>query len=475
MSSWPDTVRLTLADGAGLTETEPGTIGVRRGVRRIRVKDLEPGTEAALRRLADGPVSAAELARTVTQADADLARLTDEIGWLTARCLVQYSCVVSGVVLMETTARGALARFSFDPPSASLRARLSRFAYLHRIGDVTVVDSPASHARVTLHAPVLGGMLTALAQPWSVAGLVREMPGCEPGLIEAAFGFLLGSGVIAPVDHAGEIAAETEPGPAQRDFHDVVLHAASRRGLTSEPIGGTYRFRGSLPPAPAVRPRPDGGTVELPRPDLDRLMAEDMPLARVMECRRSIREQGPEPLTLTQLGEFLYRVARVREVRGADVEKGRPYEVSSRPYPSGGAAYDLELYLTVGSCTGLVPAMYHYDPQGHLLTGVCRQPELIRSMLLEAYFASGRRCHPQVLITLAARFARTSWKYQGMAYALTLKNAGVLYDAMYLAATVMDLAPCGVGCGDSATFSVATGLDPLVESSVGEFMLGTRA
>jgi hypothetical protein len=38
----------------------------------------------------------------------------------------------------------------------------------------------------------------------------------------------------------------------------------------------------------------------------------------------------------------------------------------------------------------------------------------------------------------------------------------------------MGLAPCALGTGDSATFSAATGIDPLVESSVGEFMLGTR-
>jgi SagB-type dehydrogenase family enzyme len=95
-------------------------------------------------------------------------------------------------------------------------------------------------------------------------------------------------------------------------------------------------------------------------------------------------------------------------------------------------------------------------------------------MLLDAYFASGMKCEPQVLITLASRFGRAAWKYQGLAYSLTLKNAGVLYEAMYLAATAMGLAPCGGGCGDSAIFSQATGLDPMVESSVGEFMLGTR-
>jgi thiazoline dehydrogenase / protease len=37
----------------------------------------------------------------------------------------------------------------------------------------------------------------------------------------------------------------------------------------------------------------------------------------------------------------------------------------------------------------------------------------------------------------------------------------------------MGLAPCALGSGDSSTFARATGLDPIVESSVGEFMLGS--
>jgi SagB-type dehydrogenase family enzyme len=61
-----------------------------------------------------------------------------------------------------------------------------------------------------------------------------------------------------------------------------------------------------------------------------------------------------------------------------------------------------------------------------------------------------------------------------MAYAATLKNVGVLYQTMYLVATAMGLAPCALGNGDSMLFAEATGIDPAVESSVGEFMLGSR-
>ena len=59
----------------------------------------------------------------------------------------------------------------------------------------------------------------------------------------------------------------------------------------------------------------------------------------------------------------------------------------------------------------------------------------------------------QVLIIIAARFRRIAWKYASIAYALTLKHVGVLTQTMYLVATAMDLAPCGVGVGDSDLFA----------------------
>jgi SagB-type dehydrogenase family enzyme len=61
-----------------------------------------------------------------------------------------------------------------------------------------------------------------------------------------------------------------------------------------------------------------------------------------------------------------------------------------------------------------------------------------------------------------------------MAYALILKHVGVLYQTMYLAATAMSLAPCGIGCGDSDLFARAAGTDYYAETSVGEFLLGSK-
>lgn len=45
---------------------------------------------------------------------------------------------------------------------------------------------------------------------------------------------------------------------------------------------------------------------------------------------------------------------------------------------------------------------------------------------------------------------------------------------MYLVATAMEFAPCALGGGDSDLFVRAAGLEYTVESSVGEFVLGSK-
>jgi len=469
-------VLLSLAPGVTVSRTEPSMMAVERPPLRIRLKLLDHGTVAALLRLAEGPAGRDELDRVATGAlpATDLGRLEMEVARLSGKSMVHYSCVIEGKELMRAVPTSVLARFRFPVLPESAHLRLSRFAYMRRLGDDLILESPTSYARVTLRWPVLGGLVAAFA---SLRGLdeIGEIGSGEiRAALHAATVFLHGVGVLAMTDQRGETEEDASSSTAQREFHDVVFHAGSRAGLTNSPKGGTYRFKGSIAPAPAVRVPGPEPIVALPIPDLDRVMKEDPPLAQVMETRRSLREHGDRPITTEQLGEFLYRVARIRAVKKVDARTGRFYESSSRTYPSGGAVYDIELYITVGDCTGLQPGVYRYEALSHQLTLICDSVDLVRRMLLDAYSASGRVAQPHTVITLASRFTRVSWKYESIAYSLTLKNVGVLYEAMYLAATAMNLAGCGIGSGDSALFSLITGLDPLVESSVGEFMLGAR-
>jgi len=254
------------------------------------------------------------------------------------------------------------------------------------------------------------------------------------------------------------------------DFHDLLFHSRSRMGRHDNEVGGTYRFLSRIPPQPAIKQAGRSSVIPLFRPDMDRLCLADPPLAAVMEKRTSIREYGEHPITAAQLGEFLYRCARVKGVYSC----GETGEFTRRPYPGAGASYELELYLTIEQCAGLAPGFYWYDPLNHALSLIREANQNTEQLLFDANQSMGGSERPQVLITLAARFQRVSWKYQSLAYSLILKDVGVMYAMMYLVATAMNLAPCALGAGDSDLFLKVSGTDYLQETSVGEFMLGSR-
>ncbi len=99
---------------------------------------------------------------------------------------------------------------------------------------------------------------------------------------------------------------------------------------------------------------------------------------------------------------------------------------------------------------------------------------LTDTLIKNAVYASDKECHPQILIIIAARFQRLSWKYNSIAYSLILKDAGALLQTMYLTAIAMELAPCTIGCGNSDIFAKAAGLNYYEETSVCEFLLGSK-
>jgi SagB-type dehydrogenase family enzyme len=348
---------------------------------------------------------------------------------------------------------------------------LSRFAYLRREGDEVVVESPLAHCRIILNDCRVAALLGALATPATVEELVQRVGTPTVEGVAGVLALLLKAGML---DVAG---AREDPGLPAWEFHDLLFHARSRRGRFDAPYGGTYRLAGRLAPLPAVKPAVAGETHELYRPDLDRLERDDVPLARVQAQRRSIREfDTSRPITSRQLGEFLFRVARVTGYREEEVSTPDGpvrMEFAPRPYPAGGSLYELELYAAVAACANLPPGLYHYDPAGHRLIRMCGPTKEVSELLRDAAHSTAIPADTlQVLLILAARFPRVAWKYESIAYALTLKHVGVVYQTMYLTATAMGLAPCAIGGGDADLFGRAAGTDYGMETSVGEFLLG---
>jgi SagB-type dehydrogenase family enzyme len=228
-----------------------------------------------------------------------------------------------------------------------------------------------------------------------------------------------------------------------------------------------------------VRPRWPGQDI-----DLRKLSAAHSrpisPAAKLLRERHSTRIfDDQRPITLAELARFLDGAARVQSRFKSRLDLGGDdapeVEYAPRPYPAGGGSWELELYLAVDKCDGLERGFYHYDAGEHALTPIDVRPHELDALLRGAEFAMDAPAAPQILITIAARFGRISWKYSSIAYALILKNVGVLLQTLYLMATDMGLGGCAIGSTNVDLFAKMTGIEFHVEGAVGQFALGRGA
>lgn len=332
------------------------------------------------------------------------------------------------------------------PDTPSPYTELHRFACLRRAEGAWLIEMPMAGARLR----------------------VKNLQALETSLVRRALsaaGFL---DIRHKDDKDHQLALQ------QWEFHDLIFHAHHRNGWHRDPKGDQFPFIGKIAPLPAVRAPWPGQPIPLKyAPERD----DGESFASILGRRRSERSYDESRLiSLEHLGALLDRAARIQALdwrhvsdRAGNTEQ---FETSQRPYPSGGASYELEIYPVVNRCDGLAPGMYHYDPQAHHLVQICERTGQVDYLLKEARACTGDQADPQVLLIIAARFARVMWKYRSNGYSIILRNAGALYQTLYLAATELGLSPCALGGGDSAVFAEITGLDPVIEGSVGEFILG---
>jgi SagB-type dehydrogenase family enzyme len=404
-------------------------------------------------------------------------------------------------LLVRRLARGGLLEYRLAPPRsgrdliviepqmadywpevAKLNATdtvvLSRFAYLRRRGNDMVLESPRSSALFRICDPKVAATIAMLSTPHRIGKLRREQGSAGFALI----GLLLTCDILFKVDAGsdGMRLAEGDAGLVVWDFHDLLFHTHSTEGRHANPTGGRYPYIDLIPPPPALRAPWSGNAIDL-QPFTAGSGEKLSPFATLLRERHSTRDfDHTQPITLAELARFLDHAARVQwkwtsPLDFGDGSMGLEIDYTRRPYPSAGSAYELELYLLVGNCAGLDRGTYHYDADRHALVPIETRAQEIEAQLASAQFAMDAPAPPQILITIAARFDRVAWKYSGIAYALILKDVGVLLQTLYLTATDLGLGGCAIGTTNVDLFARITGQEFFREGAVGQFALGRAA
>jgi SagB-type dehydrogenase family enzyme len=435
------------------------------------VRAPAPFVNEALARLAGLGATEDELIKGAVE-EGDATALISLVGLLRALDsggLLRRRIVCEGRDVAELIPTASAFRFDLHLPDADAPLKLSRFTYVFADRGTLVVRSPLARAKLELADRTAASALHALAGGSSIVELEAIVPALGAGPIRGLIVMLRNVGAL-PFGDAEESADASSPHAASGwwEFHDLLFHMRSRRGRHNAPYGGTYRHK-AAPQPKLIKPAQSDDTVSLPRPDYEHLRQTEAPFSDVLEQRRSVRDYGPEPPTFEQLGEFLYRSARYQAM------PAQVPQCAFRAAPAGGALQELEIYPVVAQCRGLEAGVYHYRPLEHVLTRIARPSPLTERLLDEARQTANKDTPLHIYFQITARCQRVFWKYESMAYALILKNLGALYATMYFVATAMHLAPCALGGGDSELFAAITGLDPIEEPAVGEFLLGSRS
>jgi SagB-type dehydrogenase family enzyme len=351
---------------------------------------------------------------------------------------------------------------------------LSRFAYLRRRGNDLILESPRAGALFRICNPKVASAIATLSVPQKIGRLRRQagFPGLE------LLGLLMDSKILFKIDARGGDGRRADEGDEHLvlwDFHDLLFHTHSTEGRQANPLGGLYSYADLIAPPPAVRPPWPGKKIDLEQFSA-RADETNSPYVKLLRERHSTRDfDDQQPITLAELAQLLENSARVQSTWTSKLDpdgSGPDVALTTRPYPAAGSAYELELYLAVANCQGLERGFYHYDADRHALVPIAVRAQEMDALFQGAGYAMDVPAPPQVLITIAARFNRISWKYASIAYALILKDVGVLIQTLYMMATDMGLGGCAIGTCNIDLFAKMTGIDFHIEGPVGQFALG---
>jgi len=458
-----DTFTLSFRPEISLT-TEGEKLTLQFATDSLTLDSPKPGLRTALEHLKHSALTASQLTALVVEADGVEDGLNFEIQ---LQKLINLGWIGHSVLPLATAIPIAenyqLVDSVLDEQQLLI---LSRFAFLHQENQQFVLESPLSKAKIILldwRATALIAKLAQLDSSFTLLSLADSLIDAE--IVRSFIQLLIATEMISLEPESAALA--------EWQFHNLLFHRQTRlQRLDDRRKSKIARFEDSERSHFVKSPMSER-VISLEKPNLEALAKTDISLTQAIESRQSIYEYDNQPITLNQLGEFLYRCARVKEVYTHEEDMMNVGECTKRPYPCGGALYELEIYPVINRCQGLNAGLYHYQPLSHTLHAIADWNPEVEALIFDAWKATVQQDVPQVLFIITARFGRLFWKYYAIGYGLILKHIGVLFQTFYLVATAMQLAPGAIGGGNSEQFCKVAALNEHEESSVGEFSLGS--
>jgi SagB-type dehydrogenase family enzyme len=439
----------------------------------ITISDPSPAVRDALARMGLGPVLLENVVPRQRPERTRVERVLEMISGCVVHSLGHDDTLGPSLSVVPIARR---AHFSLPKIERHRPVRLSKFATMRAHDGELVIESPLARHRVVVHRPLAAQVVTMLTRPCVIPAVAKSVNASDK-LVREIVTYLAAAGMVligvGDSPSTALFAEDHDPLLAPWTHHELLFHSRSRVGRHDNPLGFVPVESQRVQVAPAVKPVPDGPRFPLYRPDIEDLAEADPPLTEVIEANTHVRDFSAGEPTHSQLGELLFRAARIREMRKVGKDD-LGYVVTDRPYPSVANRYELDLYVTVDRCLGLPRGIYHYDPQGHFLTLINSSEVELGELLDLAMVAAGSPQRPPVLITMTARMARFACAVGGIAYSTVLEHVGVLQQTLHLVATAMGLGPCALAFGDSEAANDAFSIDWPAEVSVGEIALGVR-
>jgi SagB-type dehydrogenase family enzyme len=439
--------------------------------------DAGPLVREALRRMALGPVSPANVSASWDDAD-DRERAGGPDRTVPgAVALERVLTELSGSVVRSlglNDGKGPLLSvvpvvpdpvFAPEEIAATRPVRLSRFSALRPGADGLCLESPSARFRVLLAQPWAVHVAASLGKATSAAEIAAQ-EGIPVEVVTRLVVYLVASGCVVAGEDGGWFTEDADPGLNMWSYEELLFHDRSRTWQTS----GLPEVA-EPPRSPVAKPLGPGREFVLHRPDLAERAAIDPTLTELLETDHAAPAFTTRELSAEQIGEFLYRAARIRSSGRASLPHGTAGEVSQRPYVNMARLYELEVYLTVNRCSVLPQGIYHYDPAGHRLVLVSVDTADHAILLDMAMVAAANHRRPAALLSVTTRMARTAPVLGRRAYAAALLHLGALQETFYLTAKAMGLAAHAISVDAGDRVGRALRLDWPAEVCVGECAL----